>query len=273
MERVMGRIEGKVAIVTGGASGIGRAVSERFASEGAKVVLTDIDVKDGEAVVEGIKAKGGTAIFRKQNVVDEAVWGETVAFAVEEFGGLDILVNNAGIAPGAPIVEMTLEFWRNLMEVNVDSVFLGTKYAIPAMAASGGGSIINLSSVAGIKGAPGLTAYNASKGAVRLFTKGVARECAAGQTNIRVNSVHPGIIDTAIWGKMAASMEFDENSALGAADGANAPDVEAIAVGAQVPMGHAGKPKEIADGILFLASDESSHMTGSELVIDGGFTC
>lgn len=269
----MGRIDGKVAIVTGGASGIGRAVSETLAREGASVVVTDIDTKDGEAVVEGIKAKGGTAIFRKQNVVDEAVWSETVDFAVAEYGKLDILVNNAGIAPAAPIMEMTLEFWRNLMEVNVDSVFLGTKYAIPAMTASGGGSIINLSSIAGIKGAPGLTAYNATKGAVRLFTKGVARECAVGQTNIRVNSVHPGIIDTAIWGKMASTMEFDPDSALGASDGANAPDVEAIAVGMQVPMGHAGKPQEIADGILFLASDESSHMTGSELVIDGGVTC
>lgn len=270
----MGRVEGKVAIVTGGASGIGRAAAEILASEGAGVVVTDIDTDAGETVVEGIKAKGGSAIFRKQDVVDEALWSEIVASTVEQFGKLDVLVNNAGIAPGGPITEMTLDAWRHLMEVNVDSVFLGTKYAIPAMAASGGGSIINISSVAGLKGAPGLTAYNATKGAVRLFTKGVARECAVGQTGIRVNSVHPGIIDTAIWAKMDASMtEGGGASILPPSDGANSPDVEAIAVVAQVPMGHAGKPTEIAEGILFLASDASSHMTGSELVIDGGMTC
>ncbi len=266
----MGRVDGKVAIVTGGASGIGRASAETLAREGASVVVTDIDAREGEAVVEGIKAAGGTAIFRKQDVVDEALWGEIVASTVEEFGKLDVLVNNAGIAPGSPITEMSLKAWRNLMEVNVDSVFLGTKYAIPAMAASGGGSIINISSVAGLQGAPGLTAYNATKGAVRLFTKGVAKECAMGQTGIRVNSVHPGIIDTAIWGKMDASMQ---DSILPPSEGANAPDVEAIAAMVQVPMGHAGKPQEIAAGILFLASDDSSHMTGSELVIDGGMTC
>lgn len=270
----MGRVEGKVAIVTGGAAGIGRAAAEILAAEGASVVVTDIDTDAGETVVAAIKAKGGTAIFRKQNVVDEALWGEIVTSTVEEFGKLDVLVNNAGIAPGGPITEMSLKDWRFLMEVNVDSVFLGTKYAIPAMAASGGGSIINISSVAGIKGAPGLTAYNATKGAVRLFTKGVARECAAGQNGIRVNSVHPGVIDTAIWGKMSASLaEMAEDSFLANAEGANAPDVEAIATGMQVPMGHAGKPTEIAEGILFLASDGSSHMTGSELVIDGGLTC
>lgn len=266
----MGRVEGKVAIVTGGASGIGRAAAESLASEGASVVVTDIDARQGEVVVEGIKAAGGKAVFYKQDVVDEALWGEIVASTVEEFGKLDVLVNNAGIAPGGPIVEMSLKDWRNLMEVNVDSVFLGTKYAIPAMAASGGGSIINISSVAGLQGAPGLTAYNATKGAVRLFTKGVAKECAMGQTGIRVNSVHPGIIDTAIWGKMDASMQ---ESILPPSEGANAPDVEAIAQMVQVPMGHAGKPQEIAAGILFLASDDSSHMTGSELVIDGGMTC
>lgn len=270
----MGRVDGKVAIVTGGASGIGRASAETLAREGATVVVTDIDVAEGEAVVEGIKASGGKAVFRKQDVVDEAVWSEIVAGTVEEFGKLDVLVNNAGIAPGGPITEMTLAAWRNLMEVNVDSVFLGTKYAIPAMAASGGGSIINISSVAGLQGAPGLTAYNATKGAVRLFTKGVAKECAMGQTGIRVNSVHPGIIDTAIWSKMDASMtEGGGSSILPPAEGANAPDIEAIATMVQVPMGHAGKPQEIADGILFLASDDSSHMTGSELVIDGGMTC
>lgn len=270
----MGRLENKVAIVTGAASGIGRATAQTLAREGAAVVLTDIDIQEGELVVEGIKAKGGSATFHQQNVVDEDTWKKIIELTVMEFGKLDILVNNAGIAPGGPIVDMSLDAWRNLMEVNVDSVFLGTKYAIPAMSASGGGSIINLSSVAGIVGAPGLTAYNATKGAVRLFTKGAAKECAVNRTGIRVNSVHPGIIDTAIWGKMDTSMKENGGVSIlppGEA-GANAPDVEAIAAMSQVPMGHAGKPEEIAAGILFLASDESSHMTGSELIIDGGFT-
>ncbi len=270
----MGRVSEKVAIVTGGAAGIGRATAESLAREGASVVVTDIATGEGETVVAGINKQGGNAIFEQQDVVDEARWVEIIALTQEQFGGLDVLVNNAGIAPGGPIVDTTLEDWKHLMEVNVDSVFLGTKHAIPAMVASGGGSIINLSSVAGLKGAAGLTAYNATKGAVRLFTKGVAKECA--QTGIRVNSVHPGIIDTAIWSKMSDSMAGMEGESVldaATADGANTPDVEAIAVGLQVPMGHAGKAEEIADGILFLASDESSHMTGSELVIDGGFTC
>ncbi len=272
---MMGRLDGKVAIVTGAASGIGRATARTLAREGASVVMTDIDSHEGEVVAEKIRKNGGTAVFRYQDVVDEPVWQEVIEFTLNEFGRLDVLVNNAGIAPGGPVVEMSLDDWKHLMAVNVDSVFLGTKHAIPAMAASGGGSIINISSVAGIKGAPGLTAYNATKGAVRLFTKGVARECAAGGTGIRVNSVHPGIIDTAIWGKMDASMKKGGgDSILPPSDaGANAPDVEAIAAMTQVPMGHAGKPEEIADGILFLASDESSHMTGAELVIDGGYTC
>jgi NAD(P)-dependent dehydrogenase (short-subunit alcohol dehydrogenase family) len=271
----MGRVEGKVAIVTGGASGIGRATAEVLAREGADVVLTDIDTREGESVAERIRARGGSATFQQQDVVEESAWKELIALTVRDHGKLDILVNNAGIAPGGPIVDMSLDAWRHLMEVNVDSVFLGTKHAIPAMTASGGGSIINISSVAGIKGAPGLTAYNATKGAVRLFTKGAAKECAASQSGIRVNSVHPGIIDTAIWAKMDASMKEGGGTSIlpPAEDGANAPDIEAIATMTQVPMGHAGKPEEIADGILFLASEESSHMTGSELVIDGGYTC
>ena len=263
----MGNLDNKIAIVTGAASGIGRATAEAFAAEGATVVLTDIQGPEGKEVTQRINKAGGKAVFHVQNVVDEAVWQELIASTVAEFGGLDILVNNAGIAPGGPITETSLADWTNLMEVNVDSVFLGTKHAVPAMIASGGGSIINISSVADLKGAPGLTAYNATKGAVRLFTKGVAKEYA--KEGVRINSVHPGIIDTAIWAKMDDSLA---ESFIPRTEGANEVDVEGIAGMMNVPMGHAGKPQEIAAGIVFLASDASSHMTGSELVIDGGMT-
>lgn len=269
----MGRVEGKVAIVTGGASGIGRAAATLLAAEGAAVMVTDIDVTGGEEVVQAITEKGGKAVFRKQDVVDEARWIEVVKDTVEAFGKVDILLNNAGIGVGGPTTEMTLDAWRNIMAINVDSVFLGTKHVIPAMKEAGGGSIINISSVAGLKGAAGLAAYNATKGAVRLFTKGVARECAADGNNIRVNSVHPGIIDTAIWGKIADT-DLPEGSALTQqAEGANAPDVEMIATLAQVPVGRAGQATEIAEGVVFLASDASRYMTGTELIIDGGMTC
>jgi NAD(P)-dependent dehydrogenase (short-subunit alcohol dehydrogenase family) len=267
----VGRVEGKVAIVTGGASGIGRAAAETLAREGASVVITDIQKGEGDEVVAGIVAAGGKAVFKVQDVVDEAVWERVVAETVEEFGGLDILVNNAGIGIPAMITEMSLQDWRRQREINLDGVFLGCKYGIMAMATSGGGSIINISSVAGLRGSPGLTGYNATKGGVRLFTKGAARECAAGGLKIRVNSVHPGIIDTSIWTKFDASPQEREDSNFPIVEGANTVDVDAMAA-LSVPMGHAGTAAEIAAGILFLASDDASHMTGSELVIDGGIT-
>lgn len=267
----MGRVEGKIAVVTGGASGIGRAAAEVLAQEGASVVVTDIQTPEGEEVVGSIIKQGGKAVFKVHDVVDEAAWQDIVSSTVSEFGGLDILVNNAGIGIPAMVTDMTLQDWRRQREINLDGVFLGVKYAIPAMAASGGGSIINISSVAGLRGSPGLTGYNATKGGVRLFTKGVARECAAAGLKIRVNSVHPGIIDTPIWTKFEASDEQLADSAFPLQAGANAVDVQAMAA-AGVPMGIAGTSQEIASGILFLASDEASHMTGSELVIDGGIT-
>lgn len=267
----MGRVEGKIAIVTGGASGIGKAAAQALAREGASVVITDIQKPEGEAAVAEIVAAGGKAVFKVQNVVDEAVWESVVAETVEEFGGLDILVNNAGIGIPGMITEMSLQDWRRQREINLDGVFLGCKHGMIAMAASGGGSIINISSVAGLRGSPGLTGYNATKGGVRIFTKGVARECAAGGLNIRVNSVHPGIIDTPIWTKFDATVQERSESSFPMTEGANTVDVDAMAQ-ASVPMGHAGTAAEIAAGILFLASDEASHMTGSELVIDGGLT-
>ncbi|MED5347941.1 MAG: SDR family oxidoreductase, partial [Pseudomonadota bacterium] len=191
---------------------------------------------------------------------NESQWQKCVAATVDAYGGLNILVNNAGIAVGGSILTMTLEDWQRQQAINLDGVFLGVKYAIPAMIESGNGSVINISSVAGIKGSANLAAYNATKGGVRLFTKGVARECSANRWPVRVNSVHPGVIETPIWDKM--------NPELLEA-GMNTMDLESMAEQV-VPTGQLGKPLDIANGVVFLASDESSYMTGTELIIDGG---
>ena len=175
---------------------------------------------------------------------------------------MHILVNNAGIAIAGPVTDCTLEAWRRQQAVNVEGVFLGVKHALPLMRASGGGSIVNISSVAGLQGAAGLSSYCASKGAVRLFTKAVALECAAARDGVRVNSVHPGIIETAIWGAIGDGLS-------GGDSGANRPDLDAMSAMA-TPLGVKGLPEDIAAGVLYLASDESRYVTGSELVIDGG---
>lgn len=250
----MGQLDGKVGIITGAASGIGAACARVLSREGAKLVLTDLDDAAGQRLAE---ATG--SIYRHHDVTDEVGWPEVVAAAEHHFGRLDILVANAGIGIMGLAIDMTLADWRRQMAVNVDGVFLSVKHCIPAMRRSGdGGSIIMLSSVAGLRGSAGLACYSASKGAVRLFAKSMALECAQARDGIRVNSVHPGIIDTAIWGKLPP--------------GANAPlDPNKIAE-ATVPLGKAGQAEDVANGILFLASDASSHITGSELVIDGGMT-
>ena len=255
----MGQVTGKIALVTGGGSGIGAACAETMAREGARVAVTDLDGAAAQDVANKISAMGGTAVALQQDVTDEARWHAVVGDIEKAFGPLTTLVANAGIAVGAPIFEMTLSDWRRQMAVNVDSVFLSVKYCGPSMVRAGGGSIIMMSSVAGLRGAPGLAAYSASKGAVRLFAKSVATECAMANLNIRVNSVHPGIIDTAIWGKMDATRR-------------NAPiDIQAMSA-ASVPLARVGLAQDIANGVLFLASDASSYMTGSELIIDGGMT-
>jgi NAD(P)-dependent dehydrogenase (short-subunit alcohol dehydrogenase family) len=258
----MGRVEGKVAIVTGGASGIGRGCAERLAEEGATVLVTDIQDALGAEVVEGIVAAGGRAEYVHHDVTSEDEWIRVVDHAVAGHGGLHVVVNNAGIGIGGSIVDFTLADWQRQQAINLDGVFLGVKHGIRAMRTSGGGSIVNLSSVAGLKGAANLAAYNATKGGVRLFTKGVALECAHAGWNIRVNSVHPGVIDTPIWSKV--NPEFLEA-------GQNAVDVDAMAA-VGVPGGKPGYPRDIANGVLFLASDESSYVTGTELVIDGGLS-
>lgn len=261
-EESVGRVAGKIAIVTGGASGIGRSCAIRLAEHGAAVVVTDIQEDMGAETVAAITDKGGQAQFLAQDVTNEPEWLEVVASTVAEHGGLDILVNNAGIGIGGSILTLTLEDWHRQQAINLDGVFLGMKHSIPAMRDSGGGSIINMSSVAGLKGSANLAAYNATKGGVRLFTKGVALECAQNRWNVRVNSVHPGIIDTPIWTKL--NPEFQE-------DGSHILDAEAIATMA-VPTGALGSAFDVANGVLFLASDDSSYMTGTELVIDGGLS-
>lgn len=257
-----GRVSERTALVTGGGSGIGRATAARLASEGAFVLVTDVDEIMGEATVAAIRETGGEAEFLCHDVASEPEWEAVLAWLKKHRGGLHILVNNAGIGIGGSLLTLSLDDWRRQQAINLDGVFLGLKHGIPLMRDSGGGSVINISSVAGLKGSPNLAAYCATKGGVRLLTKGAALECARERWAIRVNSVHPGVIDTPIWTKV-------DPEAFG--EGQNAVDLDAMAeVG--VPMGIPGKPEDIANGVLFLASDESSYMTGAELVIDGGIT-
>jgi NAD(P)-dependent dehydrogenase (short-subunit alcohol dehydrogenase family) len=254
-------LAGKGAIVTGGASGIGEACSETLAREGASVLITDIDPLRGKDVVARIARAGGTAHYLDHDVRDEAAWPGVIAEAEKRFGRLDIMVANAGIGIMAPIAEMTLGDWQRQQAINLDGVFLSIKHAIPALKKQGGGSIVLMSSIAGLRGAPGLAAYSATKGGVRLLAKSVALEHAA--DNIRCNSVHPGIIATPIWEKIPTGA---------AGNRSNAPiDPRERAAGV-VPLTRVGEAQDIANGVLFLCSEASNYMTGQELVIDGGMT-
>jgi len=257
-----GQVEGKVALVTGGASGIGEAVAELLAKEGATVVATDIDELRGPEVVARIVKAGGKAVFLEQDVTSEDRWAEIAADIEKRFGRLDIMVSNAGIGIAVPsIVDMTLSDWRKQTAINLDGVFLSVKYGLPLMRKGGGGSVIMMSSLAGLRGSVGLAGYCATKGGVRLFAKAIAMECAAAGDGIRVNSVHPGIIDTPIWGKIPTGATGNQS---------HAPiDPEERAKFA-TPLGRAGHAAEIASGVLYLASDASRYVTGTELVIDGG---
>jgi NAD(P)-dependent dehydrogenase (short-subunit alcohol dehydrogenase family) len=257
-----GQVEGKVALVTGGASGIGEAIAELFAREGATVVITDIDELRGPELEKRITKAGGKAVFLEQDVTSEERWIEVVAEIAGRFGRLDVMVSNAGIGIAVPsITDMTLGDWRKQNAINLDGVFLSVKHCLPLMRKTGGGSIIMMSSLAGLRGAAGLSAYSATKGGVRLFAKSIAMECAAAGDGIRVNSVHPGIIDTPIWGKIPTG-------ATGASQNAPIDPEERARIAA--PLGRAGQAAEIASGVLYLASDASRYVTGSELVIDGG---
>jgi NAD(P)-dependent dehydrogenase (short-subunit alcohol dehydrogenase family) len=253
----MGRLENKVAIVTGGALGIGRSTCIHLAKEGAKVAVTDILDKEGQDVTDQIQKSGGTAKFWHLDVSNEKEIQKVFADIQKTFGKIDILVNNAGIAGvSKPTHEITEEEWDRVMAVNVKGVFFCTKHVIPYMKKTGGGSIINLSSIYGIVSAPDVPPYHASKGAVRIMTKTDAFLYA--KDRIRVNSVHPGFI----WTPMVENFLKSQG------------DVEAgrKMLDSLHPVGYIGEPEDIAYGIIYLASDESKFVTGSELVIDGGYT-
>jgi NAD(P)-dependent dehydrogenase (short-subunit alcohol dehydrogenase family) len=267
MNQAMKRVDGKVALVTGAASGIGRGCAIALAREGASVVVADIDTDGAAETCRIIEADGGTASTRGLDVTDEAAWTSAIDGLRARGLGLHILVNNAALCIRAPLLEMSLETWKRQTAVNLDGVFLGVRAALPLMTQSGGGSIVNLSSVAGLKGVAGLSGYCATKGGVRLFTKAVALECAQARNGVRVNSVHPGSIETPIWVKMG-------NDGRMPAIGANAVEQtmeEIRAVSGQVtPLGFSGEPRDVAEAILYLCSDAARFVTGTELVVDGG---
>jgi len=253
------RLQSKIALVTGAGAGIGEAISRRFAEEGATVIVTDINADSAQRVAAQINAQGGSAEAHCQDVTDEDAWAAMVADILARHGNLDVLVNNAGIVITANVEDTTLDDWRKTQAVNGESVFFGTRAAVAAMKERGG-SIINISSIEGMVGEPNAAAYNYSKGGVRIFTKSAALHCAAMGYPIRVNSVHPGFILTALVENAIASLPEDQGQAM-----------QERVVG-NIPLGSMGEPLDIANGCLFLASEEAKYMTGSELVIDGGYT-
>lgn len=246
----MGRLTGKVAIITGAANGMGAAEAVLFAKEGAKVVATDIQESALQQVLEQMKEAGGEGIVMKHDVTSEEGWEQVVAEAVNQFGKVDILVNNAGVASPKTMVQMGMEEWNKVMNINLNGCVLGMKAVIPEMKKAGGGSLINISSIGGIVGMAGSSPYTAAKGALRALSKSAAVEY--GKDHIRVNSVHPGIIETPM-----TKDSFNDAEPF-------------YRTFTQLP--YFGQPEDVAYGVLFLASDESRFMTGAELVIDGGWT-
>ena len=246
------RLQDKVALISGGARGMGAVEAKLFAQNGAKVVIGDLLDDEGRRTEAEINESGGQCIYVHLDVTSEQSWQDAVTTAVDRFGKLDILVNNAGIYRTHNVLETPADEWDQVMDINAKGVFLGTKAAIPAMRQNGGGSIVNISSVAGLIGNFMSSAYTASKGAVRLFTKSTAIQYA--RDGIRANSVHPGTIETQMTAPILADDAYRQ-------DRIN-----------RTPLGRLGTPNDVAYGVLFLASDEASFMTGSELVIDGGRT-
>lgn len=254
----MGRVENKVALVTGAAQGLGAAIARMMAREGANVVLTDINFAAAEDEAQAINAeRTGAAIALEHDVTDGDRWQAVVAEAVEHFGGLNILVNNAGIGSMSNVEDETWENWRHVHAVDLDSVFFGCKYAIPQIAASGGGSIVNISSISGIIAGHNMAAYNSAKAAVRHLSKSVALHCARSRNGIRCNSVHPVFIDTPILNGMLDSVGREKG-------------LDKLT--RQIPLGRIGDPDDVAYAVLYLASDESKFVTGAELKVDGGIS-
>lgn len=252
-----GRVEGKVALITGGASGLGENAAELMAAEGAKVVIADINEAAGRAVAEKI---GKSATFVPLDVTQEDQWVAAIAAAVKQFGALHVLVNSAGIGLTKTVEEISLEEWRKVHAIDLDGVFLGCKHGVAEIkkhTGKLGGSIVNISSISGIIAGANMAAYNSAKAGVRLLSKSVALHCARSGYNIRCNSVHPTFIDTPILDR--------HRKRLGA-------EVMEQKFSRQIPIGRLGRPSEVGYGILYLASDESSFMTGAELVIDGGIS-
>ena len=248
------RLEGKVAIITGGANGMGAEECRIFAREGAKVVIADVMEEEGRQVEAEIAESGGDAVFMKLDVTSESDWEAAVEATVDRYGKVDVLVNNAGISGTHHPDTLSTEAWDTFMDINAKGVFLGMKTVIPQMQAVGGGSIVNISSISGIVGQNVIhMGYNASKGAVRIVTKSAAVQYA--QEGIRVNSVHPGAMPP-----------------MRSSSAARDPDMRSNMVANGVPMHRIGRPEEVGYAVLFLASDEASYITGAELVVDGGFT-
>ena len=263
----MNRVDGKVALITGGARGIGGMSARVLAQGGAKIVITDLREEEAGVTLAAIKAAGGDAKFFRHDVAQEDQWAGAIKFAIDSYGGVDILLNNAGIGGSTrPLEELTLESWRHLLSINLDGVFLGFKHCIPSMKSRahmwpGGGSIISISSIMGLVGGARQMAYCASKGGVRLLTKAAAIELAPAK--IRVNSVHPGFIKTPLLMGEMERME-KKNQGLGKRYQSN--------IEAMHPLGHMGEDLDIANAVCFLASDDAAFMTGTELVVDGGYT-
>lgn len=255
----MGRVEGKKAIVTGAAQGLGEAISKMLAREGAKVAVTDLNGAGAQATADAINREfgDGTAFAYTQDVTSEARWKEVAQEAHDAMGGLNILVNNAGIGSMGSVEDEELEIFRKVQAVDVESIFLGCKYTIPLMRAHGMGSIVNISSIAGIIASHNYLSYNTAKAAVRHMSKSIALHCARTGGQIRCNSVHPTFIDTPILDRVKEMFGREEGLAK---------------LGRQVPLGKVGEPDDIAYAVLYLASDESKFVTGAELKVDGGIS-
>lgn len=256
----MGRVDGKIALITGAAQGLGAATAIMLAREGAKVALTDINLAGAQEQADAINAEIAGAVIAiaiEQDVADEKSWQRVLDDIKQQFGGLNILVNNAGIGSVASVEDETFEKWQQVHAVDLDSVFLGCKYSIPLMSESGGGSIVNISSISGIIAGHNLAAYNSAKAAVRHLSKSVALHCARARNKIRSNSIHPVFIDTPILDGMAG--DNDRAAAL-------------EKLGRQIPIGHIGQPDDVAYAVLYLASDESKFVTGTEIRVDGGIS-